>query len=40
MGHSEFERIKEKAKQQLDDKKDRTACDIETMAIQIAWLAH
>jgi hypothetical protein len=38
MGRSEFERIQKRAKQQLDNKKDPTAYDIETMALQIAWL--
>ncbi|KAL2015272.1 hypothetical protein VTK56DRAFT_5928 [Thermocarpiscus australiensis] len=38
MDRSEFERIQDKAKQQLDDQKDTTACDIGTMALQIAWL--
>jgi hypothetical protein len=38
MNRNEFKRIQAKAKQQLDDQKDPAACDIETMALQIAWL--
>ncbi|KAL2015040.1 hypothetical protein VTK56DRAFT_6432 [Thermocarpiscus australiensis] len=38
MDRDRFERIKAKAKQQLDDDDSRAACDAETMALQIAWL--
>ncbi|KAL2127440.1 hypothetical protein VTI74DRAFT_10744 [Chaetomium olivicolor] len=38
MDRTEFERIEVKAKQQLDHQNDPAACDIEAMALQVAWL--